>query len=285
MFEAKVICDSVSVGGKRITTFLLKYPRYIHSEVMTHRMLSKNASSSRAIPYKKMIGEVLRSPVIPIHFGKNKPGMQADQELSRIGRYLAKNIWLWARFPAIMFAYLLGMLGLHKQITTRILEPWLHINVICTGTEWDNFYHLRCSEHAHPDFRYLAEQMLEAHNNSVPKILRKGQWHLPLVLDEEFEKYEEVRDRIKFSVARCARVSYLNHDKSAPDFKKDTKLHDVLLSNGHMSPFEHQACPTRKNLKSGNLVGWKQYRKTLKNECVNHFNRLKGFVKCNGSGV
>lgn len=275
MFEAKVICDSISVGRKRITTFSLKYPRYIHSEFMTHRMLSKSASSSRAIPYKKMIKEVIESPAIPIHFGKNKSGMQADEELSGITRYLAEKIWLWARYPAIIFAYILGKLGLHKQITTRILEPWLHMSVVCTATEWDNFYHLRCSKHAHPDFKYLADKMLVAHNASKPKLLKTGQWHLPYVSDKEFEEHEDIDDLLKLSVARCARVSYLNHDKTNPNGKKDIELHNRLLSNGHMSPFEHQASPIRKNLKSGNLSGWKQYRKILKNECVECFAGLK----------
>ena len=43
-------------------TFELTYPRYIHSEFMTHRVFSRNASSSRAIPVKRMIEQVRNNP-------------------------------------------------------------------------------------------------------------------------------------------------------------------------------------------------------------------------------
>lgn len=273
MIEAKVICDSIS-EGKRITTFTLKFPRYVHSQLMTHRALSKNGRSSRAVPLKKAIKEVIHDPVIPVHFGKDKPGMQAFEELSGIRKFLAKRLWLWSRWPAVIFAYLLGKIGLHKQITSRILEPWEHMIVVCTGTEWDNFYYLRCSEHAHPDIRLLAEKMLEAHNNSVPTNLSASEWHLPFVKPEE-RHINSNYDLIKFSVARCARVSYLNHDKSNPNPQKDIDLHYRLLKNGHMSAFEHQAYPSIPNQHSGNFIGWTQYRKRLKGECITSFEGLK----------
>jgi hypothetical protein len=272
MIEVKIICDSISKKDKRITTFVLKYPRYIHSELMTHRMLSRNSSSSRAITPKKFVQQIVCDPVIPIHWGKTQSGMQARKELSTIKKFLARRLWLLARFPAVLFAKLLNMVGLHGQITNRLLEPWAYISVICTSTEWDNFYSLRCDSNAHPDIQDLAEKMLNAHNQSVPKVLDWSQWHLPFILDSD-RSYPNC-DLIKFSVARCARVSYLNHDKSKPNPEKDRQLFEKLLANGHMSPFEHQASPSEECIRSGNFIGWNQYRKSLISEHRNNFDRL-----------
>ena len=78
---AKVICDSICKHSKiRITTLELEYPRFIHSEFMTHRMFSRNASSSRAIPVARQIEMIKEDPAMPIHWGKNQPGMQAKEE-------------------------------------------------------------------------------------------------------------------------------------------------------------------------------------------------------------
>ena len=92
--EVKVIADSISESGKRITTFQLKYPRFIHSEVMTHRVFSRNASSSRAIPVKKMIEQVRNNPAMPIHWGANQSGMQAKNELNECFRKEVGRVWL-----------------------------------------------------------------------------------------------------------------------------------------------------------------------------------------------
>jgi hypothetical protein len=268
--EAKIIADSISPEGKRITTFELRYNRYIHSEVMTHRSLSKNASSSRAIPIQKLIDQVKSDPVIPIDWGKNVAGMSAKEQLKGWRLVGARSLWLAARWPAVWFAQGMEKLGLHKQITNRILEPWLYISVILTATELDNFYWLRCDqEHAHPDIYDLAEKMLAAQNASTPT---RTSLHLPYVTDIEYLKYDP-DTLIKLSVARCCRVSYLNHDKTSPDMQKDLERHDSLLEAGHMSPFEHQAYAAP-GVISGNFVGWKQYRKTLKGENRAAFPRL-----------
>lgn len=275
--EAKIISDSISSVGKRITTFVLKYPRYIHSELMTHRAFSKNASSSRAIPMSKIIKQVITDPVIPIHFGANKVGMSANNELTGLRRIVAKYLWLGARWPAALFAYAMKLVGLHKQIGNRILEPWMYIHVVLTGTEFDNFYSLRCDkEHAHPDIYMLAEKMLEAHNNSIPELTKV---HLPFVLDEEKVMYDG-DTLISISAARCCRISYLNHDNSKPNVQKDIELCNTLKGNGHRSPFEHQAFSLQdKEECSGNFVGWLQYRKTLENENYDNFARLEKAVK------
>ncbi len=275
MISAKVIADSISVLDERLTTFVLTYPRFIHSEVLTHRVLSRNASSSRAIPVAKMMAAIRDNPAVPEFWGANQAGMQAAVELSDYyddetyrdtGSYLsprerAKERWIRARDEALASVALFEQIGLHKQIANRVLEPWMHITVICTATDWENFYWLRTDKAAQPEFRILAERMLIAHNASEPVTLEIGQWHLPFVKPEEGFNLEDAR---KASVARTARVSYNNHDGTAPDLAKDVELHDRLAVGGHMSPFEHQATPSVGRY--GNFNGWMQYRYLVPNE-------------------
>lgn len=228
--EATIVADSVSEIGHRLTTFVLTYPRMIHAELMTHRMLSRNSSSSRAIPVSKMVERVQNNPAMPEYWGKNQAGMQAAEELEGDAREYAINLWKSARDAAVLATGGLVELGVHKQIANRILEPWHHITVIVTATSWENFFTLRCHKDAQPEFRILAELMAEKFKTSEPKLLdaNKEEWHLPFVSEREREELSNIH-QIKCSVARCARSSYLNHDGSNPDLGKDLALHDKLV--------------------------------------------------------
>jgi hypothetical protein len=66
---AKVIADSIADGCPRLITLQLRYPRFIHSEFMTHRAFSRNASSSRAIPVERLIQDVIDDPAMPVYWG------------------------------------------------------------------------------------------------------------------------------------------------------------------------------------------------------------------------
>lgn len=262
MIQAQVILDSRSLTGARLTTFKLKFNRTILPEFNTHRAFSRNAASSRAIPVRKILDQVINDPAMPVHWGKNKPGMSASEELTGEDKEKAIKKWLEARDNAVNCAQQLMELGLHKQVANRILEPFAWSHVILTLTEYSNFYNLRLDPEAQPEMLALANAMVKAHKESTPKTLQFGEWHLPLLLDSD--KNYNLETQKKISVARCARVSYLNHDGTNPDVVKDLELHDRLLNNGHMSPFEHQATPN--NGWWGNFFGWKQYRKFLPNE-------------------
>ena len=291
---AKVIADSISPEGIRLTTMQLRYPRFIHAEFMTHRVFSRNASSSRAIPVKKMIEDLRRDPAMPIYWGSNKPGMQAGAELNDVAVRLCQATWLEGVEAAIHYAEEMMGLGLHKQIANRILEPWAHINVVVTATEWANFYALRRHEDAQPEIKALADAMWDAQQASRPEPLETGSWHQPFVTGEDVDPacehqtedmgYVEVLNRI--SVARCARVSYLTHDGRQTTVEEDLALYDRLVGSQplHASPAEHQATPDKSHTKilqggdgeftwdtpelHGNLRGWIQYRKTLPHENV-----------------
>lgn len=267
MIEAKIIIDSISPKGVRLTTFELKYPRFVLAEFNTHRVFSRNSASSRAIPVKKLIKDVIDDPVIPVFWGKNQAGMQAKEELSGIPLKLAQFLWGIARYPACGIAYCMTKIGLHKQIANRIIEPWMWTKTIVTTTEWDNFFELRMHEDAQPEIYVLATRMYEEYLKSKPKLLGYGKWHLPYISDEETGKCD-IDTLIKASAARCARVSYLTHDGKTPDIEKDLKLYNSLVGAVpiHGSPTEHQATPNKNTKFDKNFRGWHQHRADIEHK-------------------
>ena len=274
--SVKIIEDSISEEGKRITTLQLKYWRAIHGEVMTHRVFSRNASSSRAIPVNKMIEQVRNDPAGPIHWGKNIPGMQSKEEL--IGYQLdeAQILWNIAAENAADVAEGMASIGLHKQVANRILEPFQWMHVVVTATEFDNFFALRVHPDAQPEIQQLASMMQQGMRHSAPKLLKAGEWHLPYVTEEE-RQTTSIELLKKVSAARCCRVSYLKHDGGKADIEEDLQLCERLAGSIpiHASPFEHQSTPDKLVYPNGdwespelhgNFVGWIQYRKEIESE-------------------
>ena len=276
--KAEVIADSfVPVTGCRLTTFLVRFHRYVLSEWNTHRVFSRNTSSSRAIPTKKMLLDVIRDPAVPVRFGRLKKGMQDGGELRPVEKYLARKLWLLARWPAVITVFLLLKLGLHKQVANRLLEPWMWVTVVVSSSYWRNFYRLRYHPGAQPEIRELAEKMLRAHSLSAPRHLKPGEWHKPFegryrpgFSDERTPE----DDQLKICTARLARTSYRNFF-GKNDADDDIRLHNDLSKSGHFSPFEHcaQAMPTAG--RSGNFLGFHQYRKAFLNE--NNFDHGMNF--------
>ena len=256
MFDAKILADSIHPNGSRLTSFELTYPRFIHSELMTHRKFSRNSASSRAIPTRVLLKQIEDNPVIPIHWGKLQSGMQAYEELSPEDQEACKAEWLEARDNTLRSVQRLYNLKLHKQIVNRLLEPWMWITVVLTSDERGlaNWYKLRNHEAAEPHIQKLAKMMLGAHAWSTPRHLNFGEWHMPF------------SDDVKVSVARCARGSYLQQHG---DFtvEEDVALHTRMSGMGHWSPFEHSALVTDLPRLGGNFVdGWYQYRKMFVGE-------------------
>ena len=212
---------------------------------------------------------------MPVFWGMNKPGMQAAGEADEVGKSAALKVWKAAAHDAMKHATTLNVLGFHKQIVNRLLEPWQIMKVVVTATEWDNFFDLRISEFAQPEIKVLAEAMAMAMDIHSPDMLDDAEWHLPYVTDEEKQVFS-TKDLRDISAGRCARVSYLNHDNTHPNPKKDIELAMKLAASKHMSPFEHQAMPisntggagvTHYDLEarpwSGNFREWAQYRQLL----------------------
>lgn len=308
--EAKIVADSINQQGDRITTYLLTFPRFILAELNTHRVFSKNSASSRAIPFKKMVEMVETDPFIPIAWQKEHKGMQGSEYITDeklINR--CKEVWLHAKDNAVERACELHgdnwiepenkhlLLDVTKQLCNRLLEPFMWHTVLITGTEFENFFELRCPKYifgkatnkpkiwkskkdAIKDFPHwethndlfwrtmnysqaeihmqaLAEAMWDAMNESTPKELKAGEWHIPFGDQMDEDKIETLlhgpyrasyvrkegdvqQAKIEIATARCARLSYMTFDGEI-DYKKDLKLHDTLLKSHHMSPFEHCA--------------------------------------------
>lgn len=296
-FSAKVIAHSKSlVTGQELMTSQLTYPRFIHAEFMTHREFSRNASSSRAIPVKKMIEQVRNNPAMPVHWGANQPGMQADNQLTPQQIQMAKISWLHAAKNAADEAENMADLGLHKQVANRLLEPFQWMHVIVTTSSHTNFDGLRRHEDAQPEIKHLAEIWAYAREQSTPIMRAEGDWHLPYIQPEDHElafKYlkkgrilrsEPSAEDVHFllaavSAARCARVSYLTHDGNKPTIEQDVDLYNRLAGAQpiHASPLEHQAIADGRGQhggwlhseQHGNFTGWRQFRKLHPGEYIN----------------
>lgn len=312
--SAKIVADSISNHFHRLTTFELEYHRYIHSEFMTHRQFSRNAASSRAVPVKSVIENIRNNPAIPIHWGKKQSGMQAKEEcnneielpVAKAGnnanifrKFSAKYVWAIVREYSILIAEAFDKAEYHKQIVNRILEPYQMIKVVVTATEFDNFFWLRDHADAQPEIRELARLMLEAYNESEPKLLMAGDWHVPYFFDGYWignspsTRGYSLENAQMISSSCCAQVSYRKNDDTLE------KAHDVynrLVDSKpvHASPFEHQGTPMREpsngdfenepyathmdrfgNMWSGNLQGWNQYRQMIPDNSCNDYNGIK----------
>jgi thymidylate synthase ThyX len=344
-YNCVIIADSVNTFGNRITTFKLTYPRIVHSELMTHRLFSRNAASSRAVPVSKMIESVRNNMFIPLGFQKSHKGMQGTKYLEGEELDNAVKLWIESAELAISQAEKMKEAGITKQLINRILEPYQYYQVLVTATEWDNFFKLRCPQYyfepsnkffySKKDFvsewndtfevgidtykkssvdswsierwninfnksqadihiQSIAELMWDAYNESQPKQLRPGQWHIPYdddltdvglggnmsVQSLRFQLESILNRKIKISTARCARLSYETlGDNPKIDYDADINLHDRLISDGHMSPLEHVArsmtmeeykqyfiSDNKENWEYGwcrNLKGWISYRKLV----------------------
>ena len=281
---AKVVAASIA-NDIPIYTLETNAPKFIDAEFEKHRMLSSNSSSSRAIPFKQTFKN---GYYLPFDVRMSQPGMQG---VERLDAEYANN---FRENMEELFEYVFNELDdwsiVHKQHRNRYLEPWMFQKKVITGTEWSNFFELRLAEDAQPEIQELARCMKEAMDIVDPKELAPGGWHLPYVLVSDsypdksgIESILTKEDAIKCSVARCARVSYMNHDNTETTVEKDLALYDMLLKSKHLTPMEHQASPMEgvyseldvdwemgathqdrlNRLWSGNFLGWVQYRQLV----------------------
>lgn len=272
MISVNIIADSIH-HSNRVTTFELEYPRYIHSELMTHRVFSRNAASSRAIPVEKLIELVQEQSVLPI-WTYNQKGMQGKRVTN--GKHIQKlnEIWLAGADSAIRTAQSLVEAGAHKQNANRVLEPFQHIKVVLTGSNFTNWFELRNHPDAQPEIQALAKEMLSAMAMSTPRKLKDTDWHMPYVSwvfladgTQQFLKADgtnmSLSDAKKVSASCCAQVSYRLTDDTL-DKAKVVYARLVTSKPLHASPFEHQVRPANfKHVNRGNLTGWYQLRQEI----------------------
>ena len=301
MYAAKVIADSVSPEGVRLTTIEIEYPHAIHKDIMTHRVFSRNFQSFRAYPPEKVIEKIEADPFIPEVFESRVVGMGQGDAIYDQERALLR--WMDHVNNSIATARSLMELDLAKAQVNFVLQDLTWIKGIITSTDWDNFWALRLAINpetdkpfARPEVYKIARLMKDAYDASNPESLDHGEWHLPYIGYHDQMMHSWASGEIdwatlkKVSVGRCARISYLTHDGKR-DWEKDIDLHDSLKTNGHMSPFEHQARPIcgtpsrgghhkwhHEWFQSGNLWGWHQYRKEIPGE-ANYAEILGDLVK------
>lgn len=256
MIDVAILADSLNYGN-RLTTFRLRYPRIVHSQLLTHRMFSRNSSSSRAIPATRLIQQVRERPYLPANWGSNQKGMVPGEPVSEEQALLADNCWYKALYSCLDAATELTELGIHKQWVNRLLEPFSFIDTLVTATDWQGFFKLRCAEDAQDEIAQLACRMREALDASTPTNRRYREWHLPFGdnLPEELTLWE----RVYACSGRCARISYQTHTGET-DVGKDIQLGKQLVENGHYSPLEHCATPGESSRYYANFSGWKSAR-------------------------
>lgn len=269
--SAKIVLGSTTKWGAKVRTYELTYPRFIHAEIMTHRMFSRNTASSRAIPVSKMIESLAGSPdELFERLGLNQSGMQAKEtQLTEKEKYGFNESFSKYRDDIISMAQDCIEINLHKQIANRFIEPLMHITCIVTATDMDNFFAQRCHPAAQPELQSLAFKMLKCEIEYPwgEHVLHHGDYHLPYITEEERTTLS-MHDKKKISVARVASVSYVKHGEGLIK-EKCLEIFQKLLLGGHWSPFEHVCCPgspNQRDLYSGNLKGWSQYRKEFMGE-------------------
>ena len=289
--SAKVIADSVSPQGVRLTTFQVTFHRFVLAEFNTHRTLSRNSASNRAIPVGKTMQAVFADPAYPVSWPLEQKGMQGGEPISGSAQFEAESVWVAASQDALRHAKRLTALGrrgdeaVHKSVINRLLEPFQWHTVVLTATAWENFFAQRLDADAQPEIRVAAEAMEAAMDASTPRLVMDNVWHLPYVqplpvapngigVDPDAEDPEDWKAAweiakasdqfqnaaqvlIRVSAARCARVSYLTQEGKR-DIAEDLRLYDRLTKERsdigkplHWSPLEHVATPWDWNRQEG----------------------------------
>lgn len=234
----KATCLAKTINKRaQIVTWELLFPRYIHAELLTHRVFARNASSSRATPLKVTLAEVRDNPMFFNHVGINQSGMVADVELCPQRRTEFFEDWkALASLVADKVEAMSDRYGIHKQVLNRALEPFLPIRVIVTTTETENFFKLRLAKNAQPEIRDLARCMYES--MSLKEASQKC-FHLPY--SEYFPHAKGNYEKLVRCTCACARVSVGKQNGRETRFYEDEAFFWRLFDNGHLSPFEHCA--------------------------------------------
>jgi hypothetical protein len=269
MYAARVIHDSINIFGDRLTTAILTIPKWIQAELNTHRLLARNSASSRARPNHVVMTSIMEDPVIPVAFHRNARGMQGGAELVGVDLELAQWAWLNIR-DAVLGSEgyrVLTELDVHKQTINRTLEAWLFVDVIVSATDFSGFFAQRVHKDAQPEFQHVARMFKAAFDASTPRKLSPGDWHMPLLREDEADLDSCIARRV--SAARCARVSYMTHE-GVRSIDADLDLFDRLVARapdpGHWSPLEHVARCQGERRMSGPFTGWSQLRKFYSDE-------------------
>lgn len=235
------LCSSENIEtGTVFRSFLVRFPKILLAELNTHRMLVRNCGSSRAIPTSTFIKNIKDDPYVPIFTGLKAGMIGIELEEDSFNVKLARALWSMSRGFSLVISKLFHKLNIHKQNANRVLEPYTYVDLVLSGTEWDNLLHLRCALDAQPDFKIVADKIAELIRTDVfPRELKPGQWHVPFI--DTYHQHLTLQQNIQVAIARIARVSYMRHGSDEIELEKDIALAKTLSSSGHLSPLEHVA--------------------------------------------
>lgn len=225
--------------GSVFRTFLIRFPKILLAELNTHRMLVRNCGSSRAIPTKTFIKNLKSDSYTPVFTGLQAGMVGKELDSSGWKVRLVEKLWGASKWVQIGVTSLMHRLGMHKQDINRLLEPYTYVDLVLSGTEWDNFLKLRCAPDAQPAFKAIADKIKYLIETVEPVIAQPGQWHIPFA-DIHHEELT-LQQNMQVAIARIARVSYMRHGSDEIELDKDIQLAINLLSSGHLSPLEHVA--------------------------------------------
>ena len=262
--------------GATVETFLIEMPRMILSEFLTHRVLSKNVASSRAIPTKRILQKIRDKPYYPMFWGENKSGMQSTAVMGNWKAIQCKFWWSIHRVFTLFVTQRLANLGLHKGWSNRLSEPHSYIKLLTTGTDWDNFLHLRADNDAQPEIAAAALLIEHLRHNAIYALCSNtnmhdaNNWHYVFITPAERAKYRDKPQYLaQLDAARCARTSYVTHDFKEPNPAADIDTFGKLVGRKlHASPLEHPCFPIRVEdpYPTGNYRGWRQYRQVYESQ-------------------
>lgn len=299
--SARLLEDVVAPSGDRLTIFEVELHRFVLAELNTHRSHSRSSASSRAIPVSKQIARVKEDPAWPLVWTSEQPGMQGGSELEGYdlgnAQWLFKDVQQYTvdriedYYEDLRRNYgeepsQWGPHALHKSLVNRLMEPFMWHKVIFGATDlgWVNFFAqraMRYSPLAQPELRAAADQMLDIYGDeefeeseelravagmmmetlesSTPTQINFGEWVTPYIQrDEKFL----IDTKLKVSVGRCARVSFLNHG-GIRDLDADLKLWSTLSTSKpkHAAPMEFVCTPMGYDEEQvGNFRGFRQLR-------------------------
>lgn len=264
MITSRILADSISAAGHRCTTYELTYPRFIHAQVLTHRVFSRNAQSMRAERIETVRSRVIAAPVRPLEWRYSQRGMVPGELMTRRHAGACRVLWDRCMWDTLAQTKDLVNFDASKEIVNRLLAPFSTITTLLTGTNFDNFFELRCNHDTQVEMRTLAYSMKEQYENSEPRLCDYSMYHNPFA--DTLDRSMGRNDALKVAIARCARVSYGTHS-GTHSTEADLKLYERLLSSKHMSPFEHVARPIGRNEHAleRNLIGWVTHRTEVEN--------------------
>lgn len=265
-YACEILADSANPNGDRLTTFEITFPRMVLADITRHRMLSYSIESTRAVPVEKRIEMVRDHPFVPM-MRERATGMGRGALLGGEAQRFAEQHWIKAAHAAAYYAQ--DLLHTEKGLVGRLLEPFSWVTGIISGTEWENFFALRCDEGAQMELQIIAEMMRDAYDASTPSLLQWGQWHLPLISEQEHRGiYPMIAPSFLAGVSagRCAAVSYARHAIDEAPGVSHERWEKRLRPAAHWSPAEHPAMAHEG--RAGNFTGFQQLRKFYPGESI-----------------